>query len=1067
MLVCAFAVPASASAAVSRPYVGSFGPEGLGSAAKFEQPGAIATDAGTGAIYVADTGAGSVYKFGADGEPMLFSNLGSSHLDGFSLLNPTESQIAISPTTHDLYVVDNGAKSIKAFTAAGDASVFSALGTSEIVAGEGEEFCGVAVDSSGDLYVGDYRSGVHVYAPTGELITTAAVEGICNVAVNETGDLYANHYQGAVERLVPSEYPPTPATTYSSLGTIDENVNSAVYADPTAGDVFVDEADAIVEFDRTGALLYRFANAGEGAISSSEGVAFIAVSQRAYASDQASGRVKVFGEAGQPEILSQSVTAVGPEGATLQGQVNPNGSETTAFFEYGLEPCSTGACSKTTSTALGAGETVKSLSFDLGGLVPRATYYYRVVATSTAGTMTGADRSFTTLAPQEPVGGGGCPNEATRSLLARALPDCRGYELVSPIDKVGNDIRSLPEVSKFPTAVDQSTPDGERLTFSTFGAFAEPLGAPYISQYLSTRGTGGWSTRNLTPPREGPDQKFANEFKAFTADLSSTWVVHTEGPSLAPGGPAAGPTLYKRSNGSATYEAINTGADSEFLLESRFPIQLQGVSEDGSHTLFRVPVESEGAYRLFDQVAGSLHEVSILPDGSPSPGTSSAGYAGNGGEGGPIAVLDHAMSADGSRVYWTARANFGAGPIYVRVGNSETRPVSETVSGGDAQFWLASSDGSHALFSLTDGEEQGGLYEYSFASGASERLAGELVGVVGASEDLSTVYFVSEEATPAGGATGEPNLYVARGGQLELVATLASGDNLLAVSKVFPSLVNPHPTQHTASVSANGEVVVFTSLGSLTGYDNRDARSGEPDNEVYRFDARTSKLTCLSCDPTGAQPGGREIVYREGFRPALWSAAQVPASQTPLFDPRVIADEGNRVFFDAYASILPLDTNGKEDVYEWEAPGTGTCADTSSDYFASNGGCLSLISTGADSLDSEFLDASPAGRDVFFSTAQSLIGTDPGAIDIYDARELGGFPEPPSPPTACQGEACQGATASTDQTPPPGSAAYAGPGDRRHRTKHHKKHHHKKKHHANGHRPHHPKGTNHGRRNAK
>ena len=44
--------------------------------------------------------------------------------------------------------------------------------------------------------------------------------------------------------------------------------------------------------------------------------------------------------------------------------------------------------------------------------------------------------------------------------------------------------------------------------------------------------------------------------------------------------------------------------------------------------------------------------------------------------------------------------------------------------------------------------------------------------------------------------------------------------------------------------------------GSLTGYDNVDANSGQRDEEVYEFDAATGLLVCASCDPTGARPDG-------------------------------------------------------------------------------------------------------------------------------------------------------------------------------------------------------------------
>jgi hypothetical protein len=91
------------------------------------------------------------------------------------------------------------------------------------------------------------------------------------------------------------------------------------------------------------------------------------------------------------------------------------------------------------------------------------------------------------------------------------------------------------------------------------------------------------------------------------------------------------------------------------------------------------------------------------------------------------------------------------------------------------------------------------------------------------------------------------------------------------------------------------------------------------------------------------------------------------------------------------------DTNLDSDVYQWEAQGTGSCARP--------GGCISLISSGLANRAS-FVDASLDGADAFFLTDRSLVGVDPGSVDLYDARVGGGFPEP-GEPSPCVGDACQ------------------------------------------------------------
>lgn len=101
-------------------------------------------------------------------------------------------------------------------------------------------------------------------------------------------------------------------------------------------------------------------------------------------------------------VVSTSVTSnVNDSSATLYGFVNPNGQETTYAFQYGT---STSYGKQTTLTSAGNGTTSVKVSQPVTGLSASTTYHYRIIATSSAGTVQGEDMTFTTSAvPAQPA----------------------------------------------------------------------------------------------------------------------------------------------------------------------------------------------------------------------------------------------------------------------------------------------------------------------------------------------------------------------------------------------------------------------------------------------------------------------------------------------------------------------------------------------------------------------------------------------------------------------------------------------------------------------------------------
>jgi hypothetical protein len=92
-----------------------------------------------------------------------------------------------------------------------------------------------------------------------------------------------------------------------------------------------------------------------------------------------------------PTVQTVAATLVTTNSATLNGYINPSGSSTTAYFEYGT---TTGYGSQTAPTIYGLAP--QSVTFSLPGLASNTVYHYRLVASNSAGTVSGDDVFFTT-----------------------------------------------------------------------------------------------------------------------------------------------------------------------------------------------------------------------------------------------------------------------------------------------------------------------------------------------------------------------------------------------------------------------------------------------------------------------------------------------------------------------------------------------------------------------------------------------------------------------------------------------------------------------------------------------
>jgi hypothetical protein len=1032
------------------------GLEGSG-AGQLSRPAAIASDS-SGNLYVFENRNLRVQKFGSSGEFLL--------MFGGEVDKTNGGNVCTAASGHVCGVGVKGS---------GQGQFYTQSGT--------EISTAIAVNSAGHIFVGD-KGRIQEFEADGTYKSAVTLGGglsektIASLAMDSAGDFYLilNDESGKREENV-IKVSPTGSTLYS----LQVKNPQAALATDAVGNVYVVEngisgipTPKVLQFDPTGKPLASCCAAGlrpgvEGENKlrftlAALGTNLVGDLYVANTSASIDSFVRAYGPAPvsfespppvPPGIVGQFAGAVDREDAELRAEINPHfWTDTRYYVEYGTGKCSEGGCENKQPVPPGAALTSKVVNAPvttspilLKNLQPGTTYYYRFVAESGGGGPVrgvggevgddGAEAKFLTFA--EPIAPKlNCPNQIFRTGLSATLPDCRAYEMVSPIDKGNGDVHALIDSVGFSNAIDQSATNGDKFTYSSYLSFGEPQAAPYTSQYISTRGPGvGWSSEAISPVQghlvdHAPSgYEFENEYKAFSSDLCSSWLMRANEPLLASGSIANFPNLYRRGNcGEEGYEALTTVEPTE---PGAYEPELQGTAAAGTKAIFRVrgkltPDATSGVEQLYEVSGGQLHLVCILPNGTPNGEDCSAGIApsivkSQSALRNRYANVTHAISVDGSRIYWTSTADVsGAGKIYLRqnadqqqsaLSAGECTEVEKActlaVTSKVSRFDAASLDGRKALFTIMEGSKAGNLEEFSLDEMSSSLIAKKVVGTLGASDDLSYIYFVSTEVLDGAAKVGSPNLYLAHDGSTSFIATLSAADVLTSSQGgSIPSNTATEPVFHAAKVNDNGHHVVFISTESLTGYDNIDQSSGEADSEVYSYEAGSAGPLCISCVPSGARPSGR-IVQAAGNSGFLATAASTPAAANQLFAPNVLSEDGSQLFFNSYSPLLPQDTNGKEDVYEWErASSQSQCEGVGATLFVeASGGCLSLISSGESPSDSEFLDATSDGRNVFFSTASKLLQQDPGLIDIYDARVEGGFPPPVQSPAPCEGEACQ------------------------------------------------------------
>jgi sugar lactone lactonase YvrE len=912
---------------------------------------------------------------------------------------------------------------------------------------------GLAVGPDGKLYVGD-KERIVVYGSDGAYQGEIPVAGdVRGLTIDEAGNFYLSYAgQDDVYKLTSAGLPGSPASFPVNGGAIAIAVDGL-------GDVYMTEnsdcncAKYVAEFDSLGNRLLPtaqevkkrnfFARRENGVTFDYDllGLENLLCEDGSgagvlYVSDT-SGHVSGYGEDPQciegarpPTIVAQLVRSVSLEGAVLSAQINPRRAPTTYYLEYGTADCAANPCTRQPlppGLLLSAEGivAVASEEIELSGLDPGTTYHFRFVAEN-GEVAVGPDRTFTT--PRAGAGG---------------LLDGRAWEKVSPAEKGSGQVA---QEGGTRNELLQASPEGNAISYPGSAAFGDPPGAPGGNFYLSRRGAGGWATRNVTPPRQGGG--IDSPMHGFSRDLSH-YLMMVEEPPLCCGASPGIANYYLADSEGGPLQLLT---DVPPVTAGAYCLSPGGASADFSRIFFRAegaltPEAPVGPGELYEWTAAEgLQLVSVLPGGAPAPPGDRTNFGSSDGCPPPPSgkLRYRAISEDGSHAVWTYGGSYEGAtePLLDRVGGSETvrldAPQGVAGTGGEGNYLGAGADGAAVFFNSPEpltpdgakGGKHGDLYRYDFTAAPGERLSdltpggGPAVvqGTLGVAADGEAIYFVATAAlsTDPGaaldGKTGQPqvaeagkqNLYLWRQGEgIRFIAQLSRGD------------VNnweSNPGAHVGEVTPDGEHALLLTAEPLTSYENLAAGSEARLKEAFLYDAAENRLTCVSCNPTGAQPRGE---------------AALTAWKTPFEPPRVLSDEGRRVFFESSDALVEADRNEARDVYEFERAGSGSCTTEAPSYQLTSEGCLGLVSSGAEgAADSYFLDASTNGDDVFLSTLEQLVGADEDELyDVYDARVGGGLPEPPPPPPGCEGEACRGAGTGSDSGPGPATGTFSGPGN--------------------------------------
>ncbi len=450
---------------------------------------------------------------------------------------------------------------------------------------------------------------------------------------------------------------------------------------------------------------------------------------------------------------------------------------------------------------------------------------------------------------------------ATAIAYGAALPDDRGYELVSRIVEPGGESLLNGVEPKF----EANSTDGDVVEWAASGACCG-AGVGGLNTYRSVHGPSGWEVHAITPvPTEQlVGGRAVQEPQAWSDDLSET--LYSTAASFVPGD--------RRPEESDADDLYLQDPDGEMRWISQGPFG-NGTEPDSAQYLGATPSLGDIAFstveRLTSNATGlasswfatylyvrdvegeaSTALVDVNDAGEPISSYGASLGSAPPGEGPLRGSTLNAISADGAKVFFESppagveSLPEGITPhLYMRdLASHTTTPLDNPASSGTARYQGASSDGSLAYFTSNEGLDGAStaneLYEFNTTShtignappAVAVPLAGGtgMLGVVAMANDGTRVFFVAKtvlagnrNSTGSAAVLGEPNVYVFDNatGQTRFIATLASRDvsncERTCAQGGPAGLLNSNAAYRPAYPTPTGSVLVFTSSANLAG----------------------------------------------------------------------------------------------------------------------------------------------------------------------------------------------------------------------------------------------------------